>query len=143
MRSSFSIVTVLILLISGFAACHKENIVGANDIEGKWELRKIIGSWSTTNYQPGNGNTISFDGDRYIISQNGQITSGSFIIVTDPTVSESTCSIIPAEQYTNRIIFDNNSNGQKTFFELSENKLTLLTGCLAVDARSFSEYERQ
>ena len=136
----------LFFLVLIITSCKKETKRdnGGDSIHGVWELRKIKGGWSNNTYQPGNGNSISFIGNKYEIKQNGQVTqSGEFILVTDFTVSEATCLNIAAGQYTDRIIFDNTNNTTKVFFELSDNELILLSGCFAYDAGSYRHYERQ
>jgi len=133
----------VILLIN--TNCKKENNNDNNSsegLEGVWELRGARSMLIST-YPPGNGHIISFTGNKYEITENGQITrSGEFQVIEDLTASESTCLNIPAGKYTSRIIYDNNMTAAKTFFEISENKLTLVSGCFAVDAGSSLEYER-
>jgi len=124
--------------------CKKENDNDSSErLEGVWELRSAR-SMLVSTYPPGNGHIISFTGNTYEVIDNGQITrSGEFQVVEDPGASESTCLNITAGQYTNRIIYDNNMTVTKTFFEIAENKLTIISGCFAVDAGSSLEYERR
>ena len=135
---------LVIILIN--TSCKKENKDDNNiqeGLEGVWELR-IAGSMLISTYPPGNAHIISFTGNKYEITDNGQIArSGEFQVIEDLTASESTCLNIPAGKYTSRIIYDNNMTATKTFFEIAENKLTLVSGCFAVDAGSSLEYERQ
>jgi len=140
-------VTLLFCLICMFTftiSCKKETVKTKEDLEAVWELRKISGSWLTQTYQPGSGNDISFAGAVYQIRENGQVVeSGEFEIVNDATAGESTCLNIESGKYTQRIDFNNARYPQKIFLELSGNKLTLLSGCFALDAGSRREYERQ
>ena len=131
-----------ILLIN--TSCKKENKdkVPAG-LEGVWELRSVTAMLSST-YLPGNGHTISFTGNNYEITDNGQISkSGEFQVIEDLTAAASTCLNMAPGKYKNRIIYDNNMSVTKTFFEISENKLTIVSGCFAIDAGSSSAYERQ
>src|SRR4030095_2245362 len=135
---------LIIILVN--TSCKKENNNDDNSsegLEGVWELRSAR-SMLTSTFPPGNGHIISFTGNKYEIIDNGQITrSGGFQVIEDLTASESTCLNIPSGKYITRIIYDNNMITTKTFFEVSDNKLTLVSGCFAVDAGSSLEYERQ
>jgi len=123
--------------------CKKYSEESNTSIQGTWELRMVSGSFQI-NYPTGNGRTLSFSGDRYEMRENGQITrSGQYEIISDNTASSSTCLNIPSNQYSQRIVYDNNTTATKVFFELSGNKLTTVSGCFALDAGSLSEYERQ
>jgi len=141
MKQLASLFCLLILLFSN--GCKKEINSSVARLEGVWELRSVVAMLSST-YPPGNGHIISFTGNKYEITDNGQLTrSGEFEIIEDRTASTSTCSSIRAGKYTSRIIYDNNINTGTTFFELSGNKLTIIYGCFAVDTGISSEYERQ
>ena len=124
-------------------SCKKESNVISNSIQGLWELRRASGTFSTT-YPPGNGHIIKFTANSFEISVNGQITqSGRYRIVQDLTAESATCLVIPAGQYTDRIIYDNNITAKKVFIEVNGNSLIFLSGCFAYDAGSSSEYARQ
>ena len=141
MKHLASLFCLLILLFGN--SCKKENNNRAAGLEGIWELRSVSAMLLST-YPPGNGHIISFTSNKYEIRDNGQLTrSGEFEIVKDMTAGASTCLNIRAGEYTSRIIYDNNINTGKTFFELSGNKLTIISGCFAIDAGSSSAYERQ
>jgi len=131
-----------LIILLGNSSCKKNNN-SSEGLEGVWELRNAVSMLSST-YPPGNGRIISFTGNKYEMKENGQvIRSGEFKVEEDLTASESTCLNIATGKYTNRIIYDNNATATKTFFEISENKLTIVSGCFAVDAGSSLEYERQ
>jgi hypothetical protein len=137
--SRFCVPVLVILIVS----CEKGNNISDAVLEGSWELRSSSSMISST-YPPGNGRIISFTGNKYEMKENGQvIRRGEFKVEEDLTAGESTCLNIAAGKYTSRIIYDNNVNTTKTFFELSENKLTIISGCFAVDAGVSLEYERQ
>ena len=144
MKRSITLLLCLLSMLAFTISCKKETIKAKEGIQGVWELRKTSGSWLIQTYQTGSGNDISFTGTVYQIRENGQVVeSGEFEIVADPTVVESTCLNIEAGKYTQLINFKNARYPQKVFFELSGNDLTLLSGCVAVDAGSRREYERQ
>jgi hypothetical protein len=133
----------LICCVCLFAGCKKGTNAISSSIQGLWELRHASGMF-TTNYAPGNGNTIKFTDGRYETTTNGQPTkSGSYQVVQDLSVGAETCLVIGSGQYTNRIIYDNDLISRKVFVEISNNKLSFLSGCFAYDAGSFVEYERQ
>jgi|SRR5688572_1369908 len=144
MKRSVALLLCLLFMLVFTISCKKETVKAKEGILGVWDLRKISGSWATQTYQPGSGNDISFAGTVYQIRENGQVVeSGEYEIVADPTVVESTCLNIEAGKYTQLINFKNARYPQKVFFELSGNKLTLLSGCFALDGGSRREYERQ
>ena len=143
MKRSVTSLLCLLFLFSFTMSCKKETVKTKEGIQGVWELRKISGSWATQTYQPGSGNDISFTGTLYQMRENGQVVeNGEFEIVTDATAAESTCLNIEVRQYKQRIDFKNARYPQKVFLELSGNKLTLLSGCFALDGGSRREYER-
>ena len=144
MKRSVTLLLCVLFMLTFTISCKKETVKTKEGIEGVWELRKISGSWATQTYQPGSGNDISFTGIHYEIKENGQLVeSGEFEIIADATAGESTCLDIEAGKYTQRIDFKNARYPQKVFLELSGNKLTLLSGCFALDGGSRREYERQ
>jgi len=140
MKRTFVFCCIGVLLL--FPGCKKYNSETNTSVQGVWELRLVSGSFQI-NYPTGNGRTLTFNGNNYEIRENGLIThSGQFEIIPDNTAANSTCLNIPADQYTDRIVYDNNLNAAKVFFELSGNKLTTVSGCFAIDAGSLSEYAR-
>src|SRR6186713_379047 len=144
MKRSVTLLLCVLFMLTFTISCKKETVKTKEGIEGVWELRKISGSWATQTYQPGSGNDISFTGIHYEIKENGQLVeSGEFEIIADATAGESTCLDIEAGKYTQRIDFKNARYPQKVFLELSGNKLTLLSGCFALDGGSRREYESQ
>ena len=144
MKRSATLLLCLLSMLTFAISCKKETVKTKEGLEGVWDLRKISGSWATLTYTPGSGNNIIFAGTHYEIRENGQLVeSGEFEIVADATAGESTCLDIETGKYTQRIDFKNARYPQKVFLELSGNKLTLLSGCFALDGGSRREYERQ
>jgi hypothetical protein len=135
---SICLAALLFIVIS----CKKETNSIPTLIQGVWELRTTSGMFSVT-YPPGNGNTIKFTDNHYEIASNGQITKrGRYVIIRDLSASAETCLVIPDNKYTNRIIYDFMVN-KKIFIQISDNKLTSLSGCFAIDGGSFKEYLKQ
>ena len=143
MKRSVTLLLCLLFMFTITISCKKETVKTKEGLEGVWDLRKISGSWATLTYTSGSGNNIIFTGTHYEIRENGQVVeSGEFEILADATAGESTCLDIEAGKYTQRIDFKNARYPQKVFLELSGNKLTLLSGCFALDGGSRREYER-
>lgn len=129
-------------MIISLLSCKKEHTSGSSTIQGIWEERVVSGSFTTT-YPPGNGRTITFTMDRYVISAGGQvIRGGSYQLIRDPSAATETCLDIPQGQYANRIIYDGDTSARKTFIEVSGDKITFLTGCFAYDAGTSVGYAR-
>ena len=94
-------------------------------------------------YPPGNGNMLKFNTDNYEIYQDKQLVkTGTYIIVVDSTVGKSVCLAFTPDRYTNRIVYDNNFSEPKEFFEISNDQLTFISGCYALDAGHTSTFER-
>ena len=133
----------LFLIVIFIISFEKEYKVVNTGVEGSWELRSATSMISST-YPPGNGRIISFTGNKYEMKENGQIIrSGEFKVEEDLTAGESTCLNKTPGKYTSRVIYDNNVSAAKTFLDLSENKLIIISGCFAADAGVSLEYERQ
>jgi hypothetical protein len=144
-RTLLSIFLVSLTLIQ--LGCRKGNISNNNltltSIIGSWELNKEQLGMLPVNYPPGNGNILKFTDSEFQIFTNAQlIKSGQYRITTDSTVATEICLVIPTDQYRNRIIYDNNFFDPKIFVQVSENKLTFLSGCFAYDAGNYKEYLR-
>ena len=128
-------------------ACRKDDIKNNNPIlkslVGSWELKKEQLGMLPVNYPSGNGNILKFTETGFQFFTNGQLVkSGQYIIVGDNSVTTEVCLVIPTDQYRNRIIYDNNYFDTKIFLQVSENKLTFLSGCFAVDGGHYKEYLR-
>ena len=136
------------LVIAG--ACNKDQAKKSDNnqdsIVGDWELRKTSGGMMPGEqvYPSGNGDILKFEDGRYERYINGAlIKSGEYEIVSDNTVSQSVCLVMPDGQFTNRIIYDNDTVSEKVFIQISNNRLTFISGCYALDGGHSSEYERQ
>jgi hypothetical protein len=137
---------VRLVTISGLVlvlnSCKKENKFIVGFLQGKWELQRISGMLTTT-YPPGNGNTIEFTGNQYVLVSNGQVTrQGQFEIIRDNSAPSSTCLNISSDQFPDRIIFDNDMTSQKIFLRVSNRSLTFISGCFAIDAGFTKDYRK-
>jgi len=142
LRICFAVVMIV------FMSCKKEQAINSglsnpgNAIKGTWELRKDYGAMLPPRfYDAGNGNTIQFKDSTYQFYVNGQSQmTGSYKLITDTTGVDNTCLVI-AENFKQRIVFDGNTNAQKVFVNISGTKLSLLSGCFALDAGWGKDYE--
>ena len=143
--TSLSIFFGIFILVQ--LACSKDNVTNNNltlsSIIGSWELNKEQLGMLPLSYSPGNGNILKFTDSEFQIFANGQLVKrGPYRITKDNTVATEVCLVIPTDQYRNRIIYDNNFFETKIFVQVSENKLTFLSGCFAYDAGNYKEYLR-
>jgi len=137
------LIVVTIVSVIFLTSCKKENSNISTSIKGTWELIKIE-SDRIINYQPGNGNKLVFTDSSYEVYLNNQrVKNGSYTLIKDPLAEKEVCLVVPANQFTERIVYDNGYNAQKIFVQISNNTLTLLTGCFAIDAGSKSIYVRR
>ena len=131
-----------------FGSCKKDiakvDNINANSIVGTWELRQAQnGMIPTIEYSPGNGNILKFSDSAYENFTNGNlIKSGHYMLIRDTSVEAEIGLVIPIGQFTNRIIFDSDFTSRKTFIEISNNKLTFLSGFFPLDGGSNVLYER-
>jgi len=129
------------MLLAG--SCNKD-VSPSSSIVGTWELRKAQnGMIPTIDYSPGNGNTLVFSGSVYEKYVNGNLVkSGSYTVVSDNSVEASVGLVITPGQFTKRIIFDNDPSSPKTFIEVSNDNLTLLSGYFPLDGGCNMSYQR-
>ena len=137
------------LLVNAFAGCRKDNPKDANasnSITGSWELRKSSAAMNPNVhiFPPGNGNILKFTDAGYQLYINGQLVkTGVYAVVEDLTVESNVCLVLPAGEYTHRIVYDDNYTATKEFIQISGTKLSVISGCYAIDAGHTLEYERQ
>ncbi|HRH59226.1 MAG TPA: hypothetical protein PL045_01585 [Chitinophagaceae bacterium] len=125
-------------------ACSKDSARETDAaITGTWELRQVSDSIQPIDYPAGNGNLLKFTNTVYEIYINGLLTkSGEYKIISDNTVRESVCLEIADGQYTERIIYDNDTSAVKQFIEISGNTLSFIAGCYANDGGHSEKYEK-
>jgi hypothetical protein len=134
-------------LITATGSCKKSH--GGDDpppvIWGSWELSSAQSSMiPTITYPAGNGNLLKFTSSGYQAYTNGQLTkSGSYILVPDGSAEASTGLNITSGQFTNRLVYDGNTSGNKVFIQISGDNLTLISGYFPLDGGSNMKYARQ
>ncbi|CAN5557745.1 hypothetical protein BH11BAC3_BH11BAC3_12660 [soil metagenome] len=135
-----SIVTICMLF-----GCKKDSCESpiASGLIGKWELRKVEGS-ITTNYPSGNGSTYQFTDTAYSIFSNGVLVKkGRYKVISDASVSSEVGLVFTSGEYANRIIFDDDILSNKIFFQITETKLSFVSGYFPLDGGSFRTYEKE
>jgi len=124
----------------------KKDIAGSSStsVIGTWELRHAqTGMIPTIDYSQGNGNMLVFSGSGYERYTNGMLVkTGTYTLVRDDSVETSVGLVIPRGQFTNRIIFDDDLASPKTFVEVLNDELTLLSGFFPTDGGSEIVYQR-
>jgi hypothetical protein len=134
---------VIGLLMTTWFACKKDHDQPSNDLEGYWELTQTIGNMPTVSYPAGNGNLLVIKDNKYAYYTNGQtVKSGTFTTVEDGSVQENVCLVIPKDQFTRRIVYDTTYSKPKTFYDISEGKLSFVSGCFASDGGHKEDYRR-
>jgi hypothetical protein len=139
----YFITTICVAALVFFGSCKKDG-ASSTSIIGTWELKQAqTGMIPTVDYPGGNGNKLVFSASGYEKYANGNLVkSGNYTIISDASVEASVGLVIPSGQFTNRIIFDNDLTSPKTFMEISNNRLTLLSGYFPLDGGSNMVYER-
>lgn len=136
-------------LLLFFVSCEKDQIIenapNSISITGTWELKQVQnGMIPTKEYASGNGNVLQFSDSTYERYTNGTLAkSGRYNIIVDTSVQKEVGLVIPSGKFKHRIVFDNDFTSQKTFLEVEENKLTLLSGNFPTDGGSFTLYEKK
>ncbi len=136
------------VLISFALSCKKNDSVrpGFSDsITGTWELRHASSAMNPniSVLPPGNGHILQFSTTDYKRFEAGQLVkTGKYATVDDPTVEASVCLLFPIGQFTNRIIYDNDTTGEKQFIHILDGRLVIVAGCYALDAGHRLEYEK-
>ena len=94
-------------------------------------------------YPPGNKTILKFSDSLYEQYENGSlIKNGHYKLISDTSVEAEVGLVIPSGQFTNRIVYDSDAASPKTFIEVSNNKLTFLSGFFPSDGGSDVSYER-
>ena len=145
----FRSVSLLVLLFAASWGCKKS--AGENEVEetggeltGNWELAQSAGGMMPlTNFPPGNGHGLHFDGSHYKIFRNGQVVhEGSYQLRTDSLVDVRNCDLLPpASSNPNRIVYDNELF-VRNYFVVTGNTLKISTGCIPLDG-GWSLYKRK
>lgn len=129
-----NILFFVLAITLGLTACKKTDVAVDTQLNGKWELRQLNSGFTgkITNYFAGNGHTFIFSGNTYKIMAHDTLEkSGTFTVVNEVSML--------SKKNANRIIYDNDKNTVKTFFEIKNNGLNIFYD--AYDAGS-TTYQR-
>ena len=141
-----SILVLFGLILFFLTGCTKDstNTINNTSIIGTWELKQEQGGMMPAiDYPQGSGNLLKISGSEYQkYNNNNLVKSGHFTIVEDATVEKEVGLVIPAGQFNHRIVFDNNLSAPKIFIQISNNKLTMLSGYFPLDGGSSVVYQK-
>lgn len=144
----YTVVIFLGLILVFFDSCKKDeaakDITDYTSIIGAWELRQAQnGMIPTIDYSSGNGNILKFSNSTYEkYTNNNLIKSGYYVIIEDTSVVAEVGLVIPSGQFNHRIVYDNDFASRKTFIQVSNDKLTFLSGFFPLDGGSNVLYQK-
>jgi hypothetical protein len=136
---NISLKIALILMVITSVSCDKEERLQSK-LEGTWELRHIEGGYrpanSPSDYEPGNGNILKFDGNKfqYKYGTNPAI-NGTYTIIEEETN-------VNGDNLSHKIDFQSDQNIGDPYFKISGGKLSLYYGHIAADG-FVSSYEKE
>ena len=159
MKNSLSLIYVAVLLLVS-PGCTKNLVTDAktkeqlNDpalIVGKWELKQMVANIGSVNYPTGNGTLLEFtdstysttDTDYSIFARQNHPKNGQYQIVSDTSAEISIGILIPPGQFSNRIILNKDTTGEKIFYQAIDNKLVVLSGYFPLDGGVQLTYEKR
>jgi hypothetical protein len=128
-------IKIILLFVAVAASACNNNLYSEKDVnslEGSWELRSIKGGFrqprAPSDFEPGNGTVIKFDGDKFEMTdkKNSSVSSGTFTIVSEP-------KIINGDEVAQKIVYLEDNNQTNQYFKLSGDKLVLYFGEIASD----------
>ncbi|WP_143167213.1 hypothetical protein [Mucilaginibacter sp. OK098] len=131
---------LMLALLTILLSCKKNDTAQKIALNGTWEYRGItcfcIRDSSMNDGKPGNGSIINFNNDSYKRFIKGVLQKGgTYQIVQEK--SGNTNNLV------NRIIYDNDTASEKTFYKIEQNKLTFFgTTPIAADGTEIY-YEKQ
>lgn len=145
-------ILVLAFVALLMTACQKNNSVAEDEtnapitaasLTGKWELRTAHANISNCcNYPPGNGSILKFSGNQYeLYEKNTLKKSGPYLVMADTTVVANTCLALLVRDFPNRLVYDSNFSSPKTFFNIKNGQLMVISGCFAADAGHTETYD--
>lgn len=130
---NYALAVLIMTVVSGCKKDHGTD-TPSSEITGYWELAEAYGDMPLKTFPEGNGNMLIFNGDTYSSYENGQLVkSGTYTTLSDNTVEENICLIVPDNQFTRRIVFDNAYSAVKKFYNIADDKLSITFGCFAND----------
>jgi hypothetical protein len=140
MKKVYSIMLMSFLTLVIFSCKKNKSNDDPNEsykLTGWWELAETSAAMmpGVKTYDRGNGNMISFTDGKYAQYNNGQlIKEGVYTVVEDNTVEENVCLANLKATYTQRLVFDDNYSAAKIFIYKNAGRLSMISGCYAVDA---------
>src|SRR5215831_20998342 len=128
MNTKYILAFVLLIV----ASCKKETVRLTSDIEGTWELTSMDGGWvGHKEFEPGNGNTLSFNGNKYTQRVKGTDTtyqySGTFTIYNGK----------PCENANEQMLIKLNDDFPNSF-SLSDEQLVIGTTICIADGANYT-----
>jgi hypothetical protein len=144
MKTIQRIAPLIFLMILSFACKKDKGDNTPKDLQGGWELAEsTVSITPTVTYPSGHGFNLSFDNGKYYYYEHGNVVKeGSFTTMEDNTVEQNVCMTNLADKFTRRIVFDNDYSSNKVFFHIADGKLSLISGCFAVDGGQLKVYRR-
>jgi hypothetical protein len=140
MKKAYSIILMSCLTLAIFS-CKKDKgndePIELEELTGVWELAETSAAMmpGVKTYDPGNGNVMSFKEGKYAQYNNRHlIKEGTYTVVEDSTVEENVCLTNLKDKYTYRLVFDHKYSAPKIFIYINEGRLSMISGCYAVDA---------
>ena len=118
MKRVLFFLTVLAILLSVFSC--KKDIPVSTSLVGTWELSEDINGMTgqATHHKSGNDTIAKFSATGYEFYQKGKLVKSGTYSIKQDTFSLS-------NQVKNRIIWDNEENSLRDFFDIENNQLTL------------------
>jgi hypothetical protein len=132
--------TLVLALLTCLLSCKKNDTAQKIALNGSWEFRGVtcfcIRDSSMNDDKPGNGNILNFNNSTYKRFTKGVLQkSGTYKIMQEKIASNP--------NPVSRIIYDNDTTAEKTFYKIEQNKLTFFgTTSIAADGTE-SYYDRQ
>lgn len=128
MKNCLKIALIFIMITS--VSCAKEERLQSK-LEGSWELRHIEGGYipvnSPVDYEPGNGNILKFEGNKFQqLSGTQPGISGTYIIIKEEAK-------LSGENLSYKINLQSDKNLIDPFFKISGGKLMLYVGDIPAD----------
>ena len=128
-------IKILLLILTVSVAACSNNLYSdkeTNNLQGSWELRNIKGGFrqpnSPSDFEPGNGTIIKFDGDKFEMTdrKSTPVRTGTYSVINEPKV-------INGQEIAQKVVYTEETGQNSQHFKLSGNKLILYVGEIASD----------
>ncbi len=116
------LIFLVVLSITFFGSCKKNNSEPTLSIIGEWELRMRSGGivGGSTTFPPGNGNTLVFSNTSFEKYLNGQIaSSGAYNLTKDTFVNG---------ELMDKLILTSPNSIEQHFIKIESSQFTFLSG---------------